>query len=384
MNILIIASDSRPLIGGVSEYTHQIARFLSLEGNKITVFSPQMDKDKEFDVTCPYRIYRYNAGALYAHNKLYRYFKEYSLVRNIIRKDKIQVIIGNHLCANPYIYWLVAKISKKPYCVLTYGMEIGAGPNDIDGFKKRLVLRNANKVFCISCFAQNRVIKLGIPPSKTVVVYPGIAIQDFRAWNKKVASPISQKLGLNNRKVIFTLGRLVERKGQDTVIKAMPKVLKDVRDALYLIAGEGPYKKELRHLTEEYRVKEQVIFLGRISESQKQFYYDACDIFVMVNREIKNGNAEGFGIVFLEANACGKPVIGGKSGGAAEAIIHNQTGLLVNPSDIDEVAEAITYLLKNPDAASRMGDKGRQMIEKKFAWGKLVPKIEQELRNLIS
>lgn len=383
MNILIVAFDFKPVIGGVSEYTHKVSSLLSAKGHKIVVFAPYMDGGREFDKDCVYEVYRYDYRALHTLNILNRYFKEYSLIKSIIKKYDIDIVLGNHICANPYSYWITAKLMKKPVCVMVYGMEVKEELRGIDGFKKKLVLRNSDKVFCISNYICAYAAKLGARRKKMSIVYPGITVNDFIPYNNKLSSFVTRKLFLEDKKVILTVGRLIERKGQDAVIMAMPRILKEIPNLVYVICGQGPYEKSLKEMAEKYGVKDRVIFTGSIDESHKQAYYDASDIFVMLNRELVNGDVEGFGIVFLEAGACGKAVIGGSSGGVAEAIIDNQTGLLVNPTDINAVAQAIVYLLKNPDIAKDMGIKGRRMAEESFTWEKLVPKFEQEFIGIL-
>jgi phosphatidyl-myo-inositol dimannoside synthase len=384
MNILIIASNFKPLIGGVAEYTHQLASGLFLRGHRIIVFSPHSPGDKEFDATCSYKVSRYDAQALYALPKLKRNWKEYKIIKQMIKTEGIEIVIGDHLCAEPYLYWLAAKTTARPTCVFIHGLDILSGLNGIDGFKKRLVLSNVKRIFCNSRFTRDAVISFGFPSAKTSIVYPGINISDFKAGNNKTDSPVTKKLSLEGKKVIFTLGRLIERKGQDTLIKAMPLILKEVLEAVCLIGGEGPYEEQLKLLAQEQGVKEKVIFVGRVREVRRQDYYDACDVFAMPARQLESKEAEAFGIVYLEANACAKPVIGGRSGGAVEVIIENQTGLLVDPGDPDEVAGAIIKLLKDPALAKDMGLRGRQMVEDKFSWEKLLPGIEAGLKELIS
>lgn len=382
MNILIIASDFKPMTGGIAEYTHQMARFLTMYGNRVVVFAPHMSNDKECDASLPYITHRYDEEALYSVKKPFRYLREIELLRKIIQTHKIDIIIGNHLCTNPYIYWLVAKIMNKPSCVFLHGRDVMVNLTGVDGLKKRAILKTVDRVFCNTHYTQQCAIKMGMPYDKSVIVHPGFHSGELKSGNSKSRSPVTSAFSLQDKKVIFTLGRLTERKGQDTIIRAMPEILRSIPDAVYLIGGDGPYEDTLKRLAEDQGVSRYVIFAGRVKEDQRQSYYDACDIFIMANRELDNGDAEAFGMVFLEANACGKPVIGGRSGGVAESVQHNQTGLLVNPTDIRDVAEAVTYLLKRPDVARQMGEKGRQIAEENFSWQKLVPGIEQELLAL--
>ena len=127
MNILIAASDFKPLIGGVAEHTFQIARVLSQRGNKVVVLTPHFPGDKEFDSICPYRVYRYNVNLFYSFPRLCicRYLKEFSFLKKIIDEYQVDIVIGNHLCINPYIYyWIGTKMMKRPFVYLSMGMRL--------------------------------------------------------------------------------------------------------------------------------------------------------------------------------------------------------------------------------------------------------------------
>jgi phosphatidylinositol alpha-1,6-mannosyltransferase len=159
----------------------------------------------------------------------------------------------------------------------------------------------------------------------------------------------------------------MRRKGHDRVIEAMPCILKSYPDARYVIAGTGSEATRLQRLANELGVGHAVIFLGRVPDDEILALYQAADVFVHPNRELPSGDVEGFGIVFLEANACGVPVIGGNSGGTPDAIQHEVTGYLVDPNDVDEIAHRILTLLGDPALRKRMGQAGREWA-KKFTW----------------
>jgi len=128
------------------------------------------------------------------------------------------LVIGNSLCVNPYFYWCFAKIFKKPVCVFVHGADIFTGFNGINGIKKKTILKNVDLVFCNTQCTQQKAIALGVHHKKTFIAYPGIKAKDFVAGNSKLKSVITEKFSLQDKKVIFSLGRLIERKGQDAMI----------------------------------------------------------------------------------------------------------------------------------------------------------------------
>ncbi|MGB2601819.1 MAG: glycosyltransferase family 4 protein, partial [Candidatus Omnitrophota bacterium] len=146
-------------------------------------------------------------------------------------------------------------------------------------------------------------------------------------------------------------------------------VIKEFNEVVYVIVGDGRTKSRLKTLVKEMHLENNVIFTGEMPFDQLAFFDNACDIFIMTPRYIEEkGDVEGFGIVFLEANACGKPVIAGKSGGVSEAVINEHTGLLVNPEDVEQIKDAILALLKDEDMAARFGSNGLVRVREEFDW----------------
>ena len=185
---------------------------------------------------------------------------------------------------------------------------------------------------------------------------------------------IVDNLKLERNKVILTVGRLVKRKGVDIVITSLPRVLEKVPNAIYLVVGEGPDRRNLEKLAEELNLRGKVIFTGFVSDADLPKYYTVCDVFIMTSRDI-NGDIEGFGIVFLEANACAKPVIGGKSGGMYDAVEDGISGILVDPTSVDEISQTVIMLLTDEEIAMRMGKQGRDRVEREFSYLTIAEKI---------
>ncbi len=160
------------------------------------------------------------------------------------------------------------------------------------------------------------------------------------------------------------MARLVPRKGHDVVLRALPRVLASVPDARYVIAGDGPDRSRLESLARDLGVAHAVHFAGRVDDVLP--YFQACDVYVMMSRSEDEGEVEGFGIAFTEASACGKPVIAGRSGGTAEAVLDGVTGVLVDPHDVEALANTIVNLLTNRAEAARLGAGGREFVEREL------------------
>ena len=168
------------------------------------------------------------------------------------------------------------------------------------------------------------------------------------------------------------------RKGHDVMIRALPQILKNIPDVCYLIVGSGPAKPMLEELTFSMGVQGNVIFLENVGDAELPSIYGVCDVFVMLSRaNIEACDVEGFGIVYIEANACGKPVIAGKSGGIADAVVDGETGLLVPPDSPETLAESICRVLTHKEYAERLGQQGRERAIREFSWDAIADRVDR-------
>jgi phosphatidylinositol alpha-1,6-mannosyltransferase len=199
-----------------------------------------------------------------------------------------------------------------------------------------------------------------------VKIAPGIDVDHFFPRD---ATSLRKELKLDNKRVIVSVGRLVHRKGQDHLIQALPQILRSVPDAHLLMVGQGPYREHLEKLVQHLGLKDHVSFIGRIQYDQLPEYICAGDVFAMPSRSRLFGlEVEGLGIVYLEASACGLPVIAGASGGAPDAVLDGVTGFVVDGQDNHEIATAAITLLSDLDQAKKMGAAGREWIIENWRW----------------
>ena len=378
MNILVIAPDFKPLLGGIAEYTHQLIYHWHYGGDKIAVLAPYVRGNRAFDRRCPYTIRRYRRYRG-KWGFLGRYWQEYHLVRWAIQEHSPDIVIANVLGSEAVIAGLMAKGKTRKFVIFTYGRELGKRGGIIWALKRWLILKLADKALALSPFGKDLLIDLGYPAERIVIVPPGVNRKDFEG-NKNKEQGLRRRYSLRNKKIIFTLGRLVKRKGIDTLIKALPLVIKRVPNTVCLIGGKGPDREELEKLAKKSGVGRQVIFLGRVKENEKRYFYKMSDVFVMPCRREKGGDVEGFGIVFLEAGAAGRPVIAGNSGGAKYAVRDGETGFLVDPHRVDELAKKIVLLLQNETWRKKMGQKG-YLWARKFDWETIASLARRALRH---
>ena len=203
--------------------------------------------------------------------------------------------------------------------------------------------------------------------AKLVRIAPGIDTEHFTP--RSDAKDLRESLGLGNKKVIVSVGRLVHRKGQDVLIESMPEIIKTIDDVHLLLIGEGPYKKELEKRIKNLGLANRVTFVGRVQYADLPRYICVGDVFAMPSRSRLAGlEVEGLGIVYLEASACGLPVIGGVSGGAPDAVLQGETGFSVDGRSAHEVAEALVRVLTDKELAQRLGARGRQWVIEQWQW----------------
>jgi len=244
---------------------------------------------------------------------------------------------------------------------------------------KLLACRYADKIFPGSAYTRKKLIEMGLSPDNMTIVHPGVNTKTFRP--EVDATSIRKKYALKDKKILLTVARLDPYKGVDMVLRSLPIVLKRFPDTAYIIVGTGPHEKELKELVAGLNLGFNVVFAGNVPDKELPAFYNACDIFVMPSREVpgRKDMIEGFGISYIEASACGKPVIGGRSGGVEDAVLHDSTGLLVDPENVEDIAEAISHILGNENLAKRLGSAGRQRTEEELQWHIVIKKMLEKL-----
>ena len=223
------------------------------------------------------------------------------------------------------------------------------------------IIKDVDKLGYLGAFTKNEISKSTTEVNKLVQVAPGIDTNYFQP--KKPNPALIARYQLEGRRVIVCVARLVHRKGQDQLIKALPSILEKFPDTILLIVGQGPIEQMLRNSARQLGVTDKVIFTGRVPHSDLADYICLGEVFAMPVRSRFFGfEVEGLGIAYLEASACGLPVIVGDSGGATDAVIDQVTGLLVDGTNVNEITDAICRLLADPAKAQAMGQAGRGWV----------------------
>lgn len=262
---------------------------------------------------------------------------------------------------------LLRKTFNLPLLIFCHGDEI----SQIDRRRyqpkvRDYIYRNADAIVAANQFACDGLARIGIRPERVHKLTPGVELEKFHPRLRR--PDLIERYGLQGSKVLLTAARLVPRKGHRIVLQALPRVVASVPNLKYVVAGEGPERPALERLVRELHLESAVVFAGDINHTEICDFYNLCDVFVMVNRLESEGDVESFGMVFTEANAVGKPVIGGRSGGTSEAVVEGTTGFLVDPEDASDVAARLLLLLENDDLSRRMGAAGLERARTEFNW----------------
>ena len=353
MRILLATNGFLPEIGGVQVYCYELAKNLARLGVEVIVLAPRTKGDSEFDKKERFRIIRTrkNGSSRLAFLLL-------------LKRERIKKILVGHGSHYIRLAFLANFLLKIPYYIVIHGTEILL-PERQRSIQKTFI--RAAKIIAVSNFIKKLLIQIRIPEGKIVVNFNGV---DPVKFNPGIdSSKVREKYDLAGKKVILTISRLARYKGQYRVLEALPQVLKKVPDLVYLIIGAGEEEKYLRKIVRDLGLERKVIFIDEVEYNEAPLYYAACDVFVLPS------NLEPFGIAYLEANACGKPVIGGNNGGSLDAVIDGETGLLVDPFKTDQIANALVKLLINPELVQRLGNRGRERIEKELNWQEMAKKI---------
>lgn len=298
-------------------------------------------------------------------------------VRRLVRQHGVARVHCGRTLPEGWIAWLLNRLLGLPFLCYVHGEELSLG---VVSREFRWMLRRViGRAELLIANSQNTAGLLRrewkVPERRLVVFNPGVDVERF------VPAPQSlearARLGWRDRRVVLTVGRLQKRKGHDMLIRALPAIRRAIPDVLYAIVGEGEERSSLEGLVWELELAEHVQFHGGLSDEELIHAYQQCDLFVLPNREV-DGDIEGFGMVLLEAQACGKPVIAGASGGTAETMEVGRTGRLVPCDRPEELAGAIAALLNDPKMRTKMGEAGRHWCMSRFSWTSLV----EEARRL--
>jgi phosphatidylinositol alpha-1,6-mannosyltransferase len=370
MRILILTTDVWG-VGGVERYSRSFCRALALaapESERWLVSArPRPSGMADPELGCPILLTKgpktWTARKLWLAATL-------PLLALRLRPTHLFAL---HINLAPLAQW-VARMTGASYSVVTYGIEAW---RVLPPLQWR-ALTNATKVIAISRFTLGVIAERHSLPQHRLAFLPVVVDLPLRDGEVSPAHPPT----------LLTVGRMAKEeryKGHEVVLQAMPQVLRQIPDARYVLVGDGDDRPHLERLAQRLGIAASVAFVGRVSDDALTRHYATCDVFVMPSKTVldpKRPKGEGFGIVYLEAMAHGKPVVGPNYGAPTEFLRHGENALLVDPDSPSEVAGALVYLLTHPEEARRMGERGRQLVAKEFTMDTMVRRLKNLLTEL--
>jgi phosphatidylinositol alpha-1,6-mannosyltransferase len=353
---LVVTNDFPPRVGGVQAYVSDLVRHLPAD--RVVVVAPNWPGWRDHDAELAFAVHRWPSTVLWPTAELAR------RVASLARRHQADVVLFGHGWPLPLLGPRLRRRMGTPYAVLTHGAEVWQACVPALTGPMRRALEGAAAVTGVSRFT-SASIRASLGLARPFEVLPP-ALDHERFHPGVDGSAVRSRFGLEGRRVVVSVSRLVPRKGHDVLIRAMPDVARVVPDAALLIVGAGPYRGRLDGLAAD-APPGSVVFAGEVPREELPASYAAGQVFAMPCRSRWGGlEVEGFGIVFLEAAATGRAVIAGRSGGAAEAIVDGTTGLLVESGEPKAVALAMVALLDDLPRAERFGRAGRARVEDDF------------------
>lgn len=375
MKILLLSQVFPPQTGGSGRWFWEIYRRLPRE--MVRVVAGDYAGAAAFDATHDLNIERVRLDfpclGIASFGGLRRYLSLAWRLRRRVRAERIDAIHCGCTWPEGVAAWLVKQMTGTPYLVYVHGEELSFPSREL-AWLRRKVLGGAAMVAANS---RNTLRLLrddwDVAVAKLRLLHPGVDIERFTPAEPCRAT--RERLGWTGRTVVLTVGRLQKRKGHDMMIRALPQIRRNVPDVLYSIVGDGQQRPALEALVAELGMANHVQFRGEASDEELIHCYQQCDLFALPNRTV-DGDFEGFGMVLLEAQACGKPVLAGDSGGTSETMSLGdgefpQTGTIVSCDAPGPLAQRVVRLLSDDDLRASMGKGGREWAATRFGWDAL-------------
>ncbi|MGV9427305.1 glycosyltransferase family 4 protein [Streptomyces sp. NPDC003656] len=376
---LIVTNDFPPRPGGIQAFLHNMA--LRLDPDRIVVYASTWKRGREgaeataaFDAEQPFTVVRDRTTMLLPTPGATR------RAVGLLREHGCTSVWFGAAAPLGLMAPALRQAGAERLVATTHGHEAGWAQLPAARQLLRRIGDATDTVTYLGEYTRSRIAEALSPEAaaRMVQLPPGVDEKVFHPGSG--GAEVRARLGLTDRPVVVCVSRLVPRKGQDTLIRAMPRILAAEPDAVLLIVGGGPYERELRRLTRELGVSNAVRFTGAVPWSELPAHYGAGDVFAMPCRTRRGGlDVEGLGIVYLEASATGLPVVAGDSGGAPDAVLDGETGWVVRGGEPAETAERVTALLADEALRRRMGERGRAWVEEKWRWDLLAQKLRELL-----
>jgi len=361
---LFITNDFGPRAGGIETFVHGLIE--RLPKGSVIVYTSAQPNAAEFDAKW---LQEFGVEVIRDRSKILlptpRVIKA---CQGIIRVRKLTRVAFGAAAPLGIMSRALRRVGVEKIVALTHGHEVWWAKVPPFSFAIRYLSKDLDALTYLGSYTKGEISRAlsKADLSKLVQIAPGIDVEHFLPTDSSV---LRNELGLIDKSVIISVGRLVHRKGQDKLIASLPAIKTEIPNVHLVLVGVGPHRDYLEKLARKLQVTDCVTFIGRINYAELPKYICVGDIFAMPSRSRLFGlEVEGLGIVYLEASSCGLPVVGGKSGGAPDAVLVGETGLVVDGTNTSEIAQACIELLSNPELSALMGNAGRAWIIQNWRW----------------
>jgi phosphatidylinositol alpha-1,6-mannosyltransferase len=369
---LLVSNDFPPRAGGIQAYLHALAR--ALPEDELAVYAPDWPGAAAFDAGLPFPVVRHPGTLMLPTPVVTRRAAE------LLRELRCETVWFGAAAPLALLGPALRQAGARRVVASSHGHEVGWSMLPPGRMVLRRIGADADVVTVVSRYTRRRVASAFGPEAALELLSPGVDATTFRP-DPAARAEIRRRYRLGEAPVVLCVSRLVPRKGQDVLVRALPAIRRQIPGAVLLLVGGGPRLTGLRRLARSCGVADAVLCTGAVPWSQLPAHYAAGDVFAMPCRTRGKGlDVEGFGLVFLEAAATGLPVVAGDSGGARETVRPGDTGELVDGRDVAAVARTVLALLTDPDRAAAMGDRGRRWMQQDWSW----PRRGRLLAQLVS
>jgi len=336
-------------------FVYEQAKELIRQGHEVYIITKRTDTSALYEIKDGIEVYRQSTN-----------FQMLKKVFSLNRKINFDVLHSHFIDISTLLGGISSIISKKSLVATAHGVDVLPNGFIADAFKRFLFIF-PKKVMCVSRYTEDLASRF-TPKKNLVVVNNGIDLEKLKP--AKTRRNFKKENNLENNVVLLSVGALIKRKGIDLVLKALPDIVKKVPNLVYVIIGRGSEFNNLKQLTKDLGMDKYVFFYNYyLTDGEVANFYNIADIFILMSRTTKEEfGVEGFGIAYIEASFFEIPVIGGKSGGTADAVIDGKTGFLVTPGNQKELINKLLLLLKNKNQRKKMGKSGKEFVLSSRLW----------------
>lgn len=368
--VLLVTNDFPPRRGGIQSYLAEfVSRLAGAGAHTVTVYAPKWKGAEAFDAAAGYRVVRHPTTLMLPVPTVD------ARMRRLIAEHDIDTVWFGAAAPLALLAPRARQAGATRVLASTHGHEVGWSMLPVARSVLRRIGDGTDVVTFVSRYTRSRFAPAFGPGASLEYLPPGVNSDRFRP-DPAARAELRKRYRLGDRPTVLCLSRLVPRKGQDMLIKALPAIRQQVDGAALVIVGGGPYLETLRQLARDRGVADHVTFTGGVPGDELPAHHAMADVFAMPCRTRGAGmDVEGLGIVFLEASATGVPVVAGDSGGAPEAVQHNKTGLVVDGNSVQDIGAAVTGLLTDRDRAAAMGAAGREWVQAQWRWDTLTERL---------